>query len=92
MRFYRSKNGKKFIATEPNRCAVVSKSASGTSVQTYNFPFVKLNGEVYDESTADEFFKAYDEITMVMTDISSSSKKTRGLNTLLADADISSYK
>lgn len=92
MNFYRSKNRKKFIATESNRCAIVSKSASGANVQTYNFPFVKLNGEVYEESTADEFFEAYDELTMVMTDISSKSKKTRGLQTLLEDAKVSSYK
>ena len=86
MHFYRSKNQKKFIATDAHRCAIVSKSASGVTTEAYNFPFVKLNGETYEESTYDEFFAAYDNVTAIMSDIAKTNISKQGVNALLPDA------
>ncbi len=86
MKFYRSKNRKQFIATDDHKCSIISITASGNTNSTYRFPFTKLDGDVYEESTYDEFFEVYDNITAFMTDIAKSTIKKRGINALLSDA------
>lgn len=86
MNFYRSKNRKKFIATDSNRCTIISITPSGNNHSTYRFPFIKLEGEVYEDSTYDEFFKAYDDITAFMSDIAKTHINKQGVNALLPDA------
>lgn len=86
MRFYRSKNRKQFIATDNHKCSIISVTASGYNHFIYRFPFTKLDGDVYEESTYDEFFDAYDNITAFMSDIAKSHIQKKGINALLPDA------
>lgn len=90
--YYVSKDQTRHIATDKSRCAIVTKTDAGTTVSTFKFPFVKQNGELYDESTGEEFIKAYDDLTDFVASLSEPKQTNgKGVRTLLPEAP-QSYK
>jgi len=92
MFFYRSKDKLKHIATDKNRCAIVTETSSGTTVSTFKFPFINVTGELYEECTSAEFYSAYDNVTDFMTSLAEIKPTNgKGVRILLPEAP-ESYK
>jgi len=85
MHFFRNSNGSKFIYTDDKQCMIISFTETTFSVTGYQFPFAKLEGEVLEDSSYDEFFGAYDRITSRFTGVAIN-KPNKGLRALLKDA------
>lgn len=93
MKFYRNSDLTNFIATDDTMSVIITKSQFVNSFVVYFIPFRKKDGEVYEDSTHDEFFAEYDTLTSFMTMVDETKVKNgKGLGALLPDAKENSYK
>jgi len=70
MKYYRNSSKTKFICFDNSIVIVISESPKRNVFEIFHAPFKKDEGEVYEDSTHEEFFKEYIKLTSFMNVIS----------------------